>query len=92
MHLLDLLFLCRFTQDALDKRPHCKRVEYTLESHLPATIRRNFLLTLCGVVFEKTGPLGYVNVNSNDGRFGNRHSYSYSKHILCFRNCITLDN
>lgn len=41
-------------------------VECTLESHIPATVRRNFLLIQWEVVCEKRGSLGHVNINVND--------------------------
>lgn len=35
-----------------------------MESHLPAIVRRNFLLTEWKVVCEKMGSLGHVNTNA----------------------------
>lgn len=53
-----------------------RRLACTLESHLPATVRRNFSLTQWEVACEKMASLGHVNINSNEGSFRNRQSLS----------------
>lgn len=59
-----------------------RKAEFTFESDLPATARRNFLLTQWEVACEKMGSLGHANINANDGSFGNRHFWSSTKDIL----------